>query len=237
MRWAVSVTMPACEPVNETAGSPRSMIAMQSSAIEMRSPDGEQHVHLARAAGSLDTSWARRSRSSVVLPMAETTTTTSSPARRVRTMCSATARMRSGSATDVPPNFWTSRLTTGNGTGEAPSDPGVGFRASVDSPAVPKATKRERQRQNREIRREAMLAGREAPQAHRGPPATSGLLLIPVVIVFVVLQVINGDDSGSSSSAARPIAAPTGSPPADHDADVRGGARDRPSTRRRSTRR
>ena len=38
LRWAVSVTIPACEPVNETAGSPRSMIAMHSSAAEMRSP-------------------------------------------------------------------------------------------------------------------------------------------------------------------------------------------------------
>ena len=37
-RASVSVTIPACEPVNDTAGTPRSMIAMQSSAIEMRSP-------------------------------------------------------------------------------------------------------------------------------------------------------------------------------------------------------
>ena len=53
----------------------------------------------------------------MVLPIAETTTTTSSPARRVRTMCSATARMRSGSATEVPPNFWTSKPTARQGTG------------------------------------------------------------------------------------------------------------------------
>ena len=83
LRCAVSVTMPACDPVNDTAGSPRSMIAMHSSAIEMRSPDVSS-MSISRAAGCCDTSWARRSRSSVVLPIADTTTTTSSPARRVR---------------------------------------------------------------------------------------------------------------------------------------------------------
>src|SRR3954469_408900 len=39
--------------------------------------------------------------------MALTTTTTSLPRRRVRATWSATSRMRSGSATDVPPYFWT----------------------------------------------------------------------------------------------------------------------------------
>ena len=39
--------------------------------------------------------------------MALTTTTTSSPWRRVRATWSATARMRSASPTEVPPNFWT----------------------------------------------------------------------------------------------------------------------------------
>ena len=41
--------------------------------------------------------------------MALTTTTTSSPARRVRATWSATARIRSASPTEVPPNFWTTR--------------------------------------------------------------------------------------------------------------------------------
>jgi hypothetical protein len=107
--------MPACEPVKLTACSPASMIAMHSSAIEMRSPAVSKHVHLA-GGGAADTSWASRSRSSVVLPMAETTTTTSSPARRVATMCSATALMRAGSATDVPPYFCTTSATDDDGT-------------------------------------------------------------------------------------------------------------------------
>src|SRR4051794_35420830 len=48
--------------------------------------------------------------SSLVLPaMAETTTATSWPASTSRLTCSATLRMRSILATDVPPNFMTSR--------------------------------------------------------------------------------------------------------------------------------
>ena len=198
LRWAVSVTIPAWEPVNDTAASPWSMMAMQSSAIEMRSPEVSS-MSISRAVGSPETSWARRSRSSVVLPMAETTTTTSSPARRVRTMCSATARMRSGSATDVPPNFCTSRLTTSHSTGGprpilGPDSP------SVDSPAVPKATKRERQRHNRDARREAMLA-EEKKRKRMRTIRNLALLLIPLVILFVVLQLTKSDDSKSSSSS------------------------------------
>src|SRR5438093_7428354 len=45
--------------------------------------------------------------SSVVSPMALTTTTTSWPASRARRMRSATARIRSALAKDEPPYFWT----------------------------------------------------------------------------------------------------------------------------------
>ena len=77
---------------------------MHSRAMEMRSP-AVSSMSISRPAGAWHTSFARRMRSSVVLPMALTTTTTSWPWRRVRTMWSATARMRSGSATEVPPYF------------------------------------------------------------------------------------------------------------------------------------
>ena len=60
---------------------------------------------------------------SVDLPIAETTTTTSWPARRVRMTWSATARMRSGSATELPPNFCTTSPTGRDGTSAAPSAP------------------------------------------------------------------------------------------------------------------
>ena len=43
----------------------------------------------------------------MVSPIAETTTTTSFPARRVASTRSATDLIRTESANDVPPNFWT----------------------------------------------------------------------------------------------------------------------------------
>ena len=80
----VSVTIPACDPVKLTAWTPRSMQAMQSSAIEIRSP-AVSSMSISRPCGWWETSWARRTRSSVVLPIAETTTTTWLPALCVRT--------------------------------------------------------------------------------------------------------------------------------------------------------
>ena len=71
--WSVSVTIPAWTPVKLTAWTPRSMIAMQSSAIEIRSP-AVRSMSSSRPCGSWATSWASRTRSSVVLPIAETTT-------------------------------------------------------------------------------------------------------------------------------------------------------------------
>ena len=102
--WVESVTMPAWLPVNDVAWTPMSWMAMHSRAMEMRSP-ALMSMSSSRRWGSGETSWARRSRLSVVLPMALTTTTTSWPWRLVCTTCSATARMRSASATDVPPYF------------------------------------------------------------------------------------------------------------------------------------
>ncbi len=85
-------------------------MAIASSAIEMRSPDGEQHVELAAWRHGL--TWcARSSSSSVVSPIADTTTTTSSPALRFVTMRSATRLIRSASATDEPPYFCTINAT------------------------------------------------------------------------------------------------------------------------------
>ena len=52
--------------------------------------------------------------------MALTTTTTSWPWRRVRATWSATARTRSASLTDVPPNFCT---TSATGRRYRPADP------------------------------------------------------------------------------------------------------------------
>ena len=56
---------------------------MQSSDIEIRSPELTS-MSYSRGGWTALTSWASRIRSSVVLPMALTTTTTSSPLRRDR---------------------------------------------------------------------------------------------------------------------------------------------------------
>ena len=60
-----------------------------------------------RGSGVGETSWARSISSSVVLPIAERTATTRLPDSRAETMRRVTAFSRSGSATDVPPNFIT----------------------------------------------------------------------------------------------------------------------------------
>ena len=77
---------------------------MHSSAMAMRSP-AVRSMSYSRPGWVRETSSASRTSSSVVLPMALTTTRTSGPFLRVRGTWSATARMRSPSATDVPPNF------------------------------------------------------------------------------------------------------------------------------------
>ena len=76
---------PAWEPVNERASWPRLAIAMASSAIEIRSPEVSS-MSSSRPGGSGLTCWARSSSSSVVSPMADTTTQTSLPALRVSTI-------------------------------------------------------------------------------------------------------------------------------------------------------
>ena len=107
---AESVITPACEPVNERPSRPRLAMAMASSAIEIRSP-AVSSMSSSRPGGS-GLTWLARSRSSsVVSPMAETTTTTAWPALRVATMRWATRLMPSASATEDPPYFCTTRAT------------------------------------------------------------------------------------------------------------------------------
>lgn len=107
-----SVITPAWEPVNERASWPRLAMAMASSAIEMRSP-AVSSMSSSRAGGSGLTCFALSIRSSVVSPMAETTTTTSLPAFFVATMRWATRLTHSASATEEPPYFCTTRATGG----------------------------------------------------------------------------------------------------------------------------
>ena len=108
--WVVSVMMPTWLPVKLTAETPRSARAIVSSAADTRSPV-VSNMSISRPGRVSDTWAASAIRLSVAFPIAETTTTTSAPWRFVNATFSATARMRSGSATDVPPYFWTIRAT------------------------------------------------------------------------------------------------------------------------------
>ena len=83
---------------------------MATRAIEMRSP-AVSSMSSSRAGGSGETCSARSRSSSVVSPMAETTTTTSWPAFLVSTMRRATRLMLAASATLEPPYFCTMRDT------------------------------------------------------------------------------------------------------------------------------
>ena len=110
MPWAVSVMMPTWLPVKLTASTPRSARAIVNSAADTRSPVVSS-MSISRPGRVVDTCEARAIRLSVALPIAETTTTTSWPWRLVMATFSATARIRSGSATEVPPYFCTIRAT------------------------------------------------------------------------------------------------------------------------------
>ena len=107
---ALSVMMPTWLPVKLMASTPRSASAIQSRDIDTRSPV-VSNMSISRPGCTVDTSFASFSKLSVDLPIAETTTTTPAPCCRVYATWSATARMRSGSATEVPPYFWTMSVT------------------------------------------------------------------------------------------------------------------------------
>ena len=98
------VRIPACDPVKLTASRPSAWIAMASRAIEIRSP-AVSNMSISRAGGDALTWSASAIRSSVVEPIAETTTITWLSSRRVSAMRPATRLSRSASATDVPPYF------------------------------------------------------------------------------------------------------------------------------------
>ena len=109
--WEESVRMPAWDPVKLTAGMPRELRVIESRAIEIRSP-ALSSMSISRGEGRRS---PRRPEPPVdpwSAPMAETTTTTSWPSARVDSTRSATALIRAASASEVPPNFWTTRDMT-----------------------------------------------------------------------------------------------------------------------------
>ena len=98
--------IPACEPVYEAARQPRAFTAIASSDIAIRSP-AVSSMSSSRGSGVGVSSDAISRSSSVVSPIAETTTTTSLPASRAWATRSATWLIRSGDPTEVPPYFCT----------------------------------------------------------------------------------------------------------------------------------
>ena len=86
--------------------SPRVLLARVKAVLRQCQP-AEAAPHLARRDGVALTFRARARSSSVVSPIAETTTTTSRPARFAAATRSATNPIRCTSATEDPPYFWT----------------------------------------------------------------------------------------------------------------------------------
>src|SRR4051795_9020381 len=113
---AESVITPAWVPVNDLAVCPSWAIAIATSAIEIRSP-AVSSMSSSRGGGSGDTCSARSMSSSVVSPMAETTTTTSLPERLASTIRCATRLTPSASPTEEPPYFCTTMPTESPGMG------------------------------------------------------------------------------------------------------------------------
>ena len=109
----LSVTIPAWEPVKDCDFAPSALIAIASRDIEMRSPEVS---NMSSSRGDFDgssaTEFAKSRSSSVVSPMAETTTTTWLPALWVSITRLATCLILSASPTDEPPNFCTIRAKT-----------------------------------------------------------------------------------------------------------------------------
>jgi peptidyl-prolyl cis-trans isomerase B (cyclophilin B) len=70
--------------------------------------------------------------------------------------------------------------------------------ASIRSSAVPKATKRERQRINRELRREAMRKAEQRRKTMR-TVRNVGIAVVIVAVVFGVIKLLQGDTSSSNT--------------------------------------
>src|SRR3954453_20884937 len=110
--------------------------------------------------------------------------------------------MRSGSATDVPPYFWTRTPTTDQATGVRAS-PRKRF-ARVHSPPVPGADKRERKKENARAARETRLAADRRQKRLRviGTIAIVGVILIGGI---ALIQVLTNGDGKKSDTTADPI--------------------------------
>ena len=103
---ASSVIMPTCGPVKEQAGCPSAWSAIARSPIVTCSPVARS-MSISRGSGVGVTAEASATRPSVVLPIAETTTTMRWPREADCATRLATFMIFSGSATEEPPYFCT----------------------------------------------------------------------------------------------------------------------------------
>ena len=148
---SVSVTMPACEPVNDTAGTPRSSTAMRHERHRDPLARGEQHVELA----AVGVRRRRRARGG-----ADRRSTCPSPTRRRRRRrrrggCARRDRRRPGCDPGRPPRC---RRTSGREARQSrlPASPVRRPKDSspVHSAPMPSADKRARQKENARAARE-----------------------------------------------------------------------------------
>src|ERR1039458_779088 len=98
LRWTLLVRIPAWGPVSEIAGTPSRSSAMAMRGAVMVSPV-ERSWSISRSGGAGLTLWARLISSSVLLPMALTTTTTRPRSDRVAAIRRATRWISSALAT------------------------------------------------------------------------------------------------------------------------------------------
>ena len=166
--------IPAWLPVKDAAAIPRSASAMETRAIEIRSPAVSS---MSSSRPGCDGADVVGEADQVVGRLAHRATPRRRrrrPSRRVLAMWSATARIRSASATEVPPNFWTASGTAAN----------LPRAARLACRSVP-SDKRARQRAMREIK----LAEQERRDRRR-KGLRRGLLALVVVGAIVAIVVL-----------------------------------------------
>jgi hypothetical protein len=104
--WAESLLMPACHPVRETAGQPKLFRVKARRAADCCSPVAS-NISISRPFKNSPVAPANWIRSSVVSPMADTTTTTCCPFIFISRTRQAIFLIFSIEATELPPNFAT----------------------------------------------------------------------------------------------------------------------------------
>ena len=160
--------------------------------MEIRSP-AVSSMSISRSAGAAETSWARRSSSSVVRPIAETTTTTSWPGMSglddvVGDGLDAIGIGHGGAAVLLHDEAHDVRWYR-----RSPPRPRSIRRTPLGSPAVSKQSKRDRQRQNREARREYETQLERRRKTWK-TVRTFAIIAVPILVIGIIVSVTSGGD-------------------------------------------